>query len=258
MATQSRLLTLPGEILAEILAFTMASDEPADLSIFIDVLRVPDMKADSACPNVHGREQREHWLDWMFVCGTCRLLKCYGKTAFFYEKSFVISTHCIQVLSRVVGSKMLSSDLLVAKACIGSIVVPIDGMTINAWGVLPHLHVFERLGCLRIEFPVVLKGDDFHPEFPEKPPEHQRQVPFEAPTHHLTSELNMLGVKVPTITFSWRLSMTEENCPSPLALSGLETDVFSTLKIVVDMNDPVNFGKLYSYRSPLGRPMKLI
>ncbi|KAL8902421.1 MAG: hypothetical protein Q9207_004729 [Kuettlingeria erythrocarpa] len=258
MATQSRLLTLPCEILTDILALTMASHEPADLSIFIDVLRVRDMKADGACPNVHGREQRDHWLDWMFVSGTCRLFKCYGKPAFFREKSFVISTHCIQVLTRVVGSEGLSTDLLLAKACIGSIVAPIDGMTINAWAMLPYLRFFERLRCLSIEFPVMLKGNNFHPEFPDQPPEHQRQVPFDAPTYHLTSELNMLGLKVPMITFSWRLSMTEENSPSPLALSGLETDVFSTLKLVVEMNDPANVGKLYSYRSPLGRPMKLI
>ncbi|KAI4174334.1 MAG: hypothetical protein LQ346_008252 [Caloplaca aetnensis] len=258
MATQSRLLTLPGEILTEILALTMASNEPADLRLFIDVLRDPEMEADGACPNVRLRVQTEHWLDWMFVTGTCRLFKCYGKTAFFREKSFTISTQCIQALDRVVASNRISTDLLVARVCVGNIVAPIAGIRINAWQMLPKLHFFERLRCLRIEFPIKVMGDRFLPEFPEQATEHDRQVPFEAPTYHLSSELNMLGVNAPIITFNWRLSMIKENSPSALALSGLESDIFFALRLAVDRQNPANIGQCYPYISPLGRLIGIV
>ncbi|KAL8922678.1 MAG: hypothetical protein Q9208_004991 [Pyrenodesmia sp. 3 TL-2023] len=254
MTAQSRLLTLPGEILLEIITLTMASNKPANPWLFIDVLRKTKRDVNREFPNMQPREQREHWLDWIFVNGTCRLLKCYGKSAFFREKRFVISTWCIQVLNSVVASDSVSPDLLLAKACVSNVVAPVACTTINAWQMLPALHFFDRLRCISIELPVMPVCGRFYPVFPEEASKLEQKMPFIAPTSRLTNKLKILGVHVPILTYSWRLSMKMH--PSPSELLSLESFPSLALGLAVDRQGPAKLGQCYHYISPFGKLIK--
>ena len=103
------LSTLPGEIISEILQFTMQSEEPLYIWLFpglkhsavqgINILSGYDFRCPPRYPSRSVFEKQEqHFSDWRSVTSTCRRFRDYGIPAFFREKRFVIPCRLFRML----------------------------------------------------------------------------------------------------------------------------------------------------------------
>ncbi|KAL8753939.1 MAG: hypothetical protein Q9199_004698 [Rusavskia elegans] len=154
---ESSLLSLPDEILSMIMAFTMASEEPVKLRLFLDLNR--DFNDQQDC---HKRsppgfrfsspsrldllplDQKEHYLDWLVVNGTCNRIRRVGKSAFFREKSFMIHESLFHALRANKVTNMTASDLALAKTCIRHVVSQIS------WRIIAKSALFDHLQSISV------------------------------------------------------------------------------------------------------------
>ena len=89
---------IPREILCRILDYTMASEVPLDLDVFLSlgwrcgIGQFPMSSSwKSWYPEGQYYSQKEHFLDWVSVNGTCRAFRAYGTPAFFAHKIVTIT-----------------------------------------------------------------------------------------------------------------------------------------------------------------------
>ncbi|KAL8652235.1 MAG: hypothetical protein Q9226_004352 [Calogaya cf. arnoldii] len=112
-AVPCKLLSLPDEILTMILSFTMASEEPCHKR-FSSGFRFPDPSRLDLLTD----DQKQHYLDWIFISGTCQSTRRVGKPAFFCEKIFDVNAKLEDHLRGNKVNNMTASDVALAKACI--------------------------------------------------------------------------------------------------------------------------------------------
>lgn len=133
----------PAEIIARILPYAMANDEPLHLQHFIDLGRTvhpPDPAYDDLDADHQFRthltsrdwwfeklepSQKIHFVDWLLINGTCRRFRVFGKPAFFSQKKFVIAPDLLLILEGQQGRNMAAADKKMALCRITRVVTPI-------------------------------------------------------------------------------------------------------------------------------------
>ena len=189
-ACRVQLLSLPGELLAKIMAFAMASDVPVYLWLFRNIARDSSFAQKNrdtklylpvdlspTCKDFPTYQER-HLLDWLCVTGTCHRLRRIGMPAFFREKEFLIPPTMLRGLQ---DGTIRSSNLDMAKDCIREVVVPVSNF-VNGTGFmsLPKCHHFTRLSTLTILAPSderrILQRHVKDKARPQEPPKELRDL----------------------------------------------------------------------------------
>ncbi|KAL8922695.1 MAG: hypothetical protein Q9208_005008, partial [Pyrenodesmia sp. 3 TL-2023] len=263
---RSRLLVLPDEILSSVIAFTMASDEPADLWLFVDIIRntrayqslrknpkdpwgfrKANLKEKKPASNssrlitpwldlLPNTRQQEHYLDWLFVNQTYPRITACGRALFFREKTFTISPLCSLVLERLELAGRTSDNLALATAYIRHVVALVGIVEGDHWLPLLDIHRFTRLQSLSVcAGAKEISPGLFIPAEPHDFASYGRTIAFEKgrrSTALIEGFLRMLGLHVRQLTFHWT-TMTDAPQPpqaEPIALRDLQGDVAGFLR----------------------------
>ncbi|KAL8813752.1 MAG: hypothetical protein Q9200_000005 [Gallowayella weberi] len=233
--TSSPLLALPGETFEIVMAFAMASEKPAQLWRFIDLVRDSQKYAcvdrsawtytDSfkriwwldRLPNT----QREHYLDWVLVNRTCHLFRQCGRPAFFREKDFSVSRRSLDVLRDLDDAGTTSEDLVLAKDCVRKLVTPIEGSYPLEALKLRGLRLFRQIRSLSICVPIVYRMGRISVPILEESAVEKQSFPvtkFGRQSKELGDLLDVLGVNVDKLTINWRMIHCRDS-PQPFEVS---------------------------------------
>lgn len=156
------LASLPGEILTEIVALTVASENLVDLERFVRMgqeLEKKRLRRAGQRPLAVSTSRRwwfdhlppsqlEHLKDWLFVNSTCRRWRAFGKQLFYAHKLFIIRP---DFLDHLESNDWPYGDLKSAKVEIRAIQAPIPHG--GALWRLPRYHLFPSLQRLNIKLP---------------------------------------------------------------------------------------------------------
>lgn len=186
--------SVPNEILAKILGFAVASDIPIHLQHFIDLDRTAHPKEPAyddgdggyhTVPYVMPQDwwlsqlaasQKDHFLDWILINGTCQRFRLIGKSAFFREKVFMLEEIFLRDLQAGKVKRLSAADTAMAFTCITHVVAPfsLTGAASRYLGlvhyqrVLPHLRIFDIMPRMEQG---ILSTLDSEPKTPREPPE---------------------------------------------------------------------------------------
>lgn len=147
--------TVPHEIISRILAYTMASTSPLHLQHFLDLGQKThnhDPTYDNYDVDYHFRShllsrdwwfaqldpsQKDHFLDWLLINGTCQRFSSLGKALFFSEKTFIISPALLRNLEEKKVRNLTVAATNRASSLITSVIVPISPVGAGAlsWGL---------------------------------------------------------------------------------------------------------------------------
>ena len=190
---ESRLLSLPNEILRKIMTFAVTSNVPFHLRLFVEMARDPDKFTDGKKRNVKvdnlkvlsmisptdfvapgrttasplseawwlqvlPRSQIEHYRDWIFMNSTCHQMRAWGCHIFFREKIFIIDPDDHDQLrgSGIPGMNPIISSLI--KENVSNVALPIRGMIPRPWINIPKIHqAFNNLHTLNVYVPAISK-----------------------------------------------------------------------------------------------------
>ena len=235
---------LPGELLAKIMSFVMASDVPVFLWLFRNLDRtycfkdllegrgdtryLLEGKGDTRYlfhdhrHHTFPQSQRQHLLDWICVTGTCRRLREYGIPAFFCTKSFVVPP---RMLSGLLDGRIRSSSLDMAMDWIRRIVVPVNSV-INGtdFMMLPKYHRFTRLSAMTIRA-LDSQNQILGGTRPEKP------WPQETPKE-LHDLLRQLGLRIEMTKLKLVMMTKKESGVTPL-FEDMERCVYPALRTLI-------------------------
>ena len=251
----SRLLLLPSEIFSKVMAFLMASDVPVHLELFMDMNRVwdiyqvgiqrsriipwADTKDEHLSRNATTalrfsrtwwldllpKSQIEHYLDWLLINSTCHRMRECGKSAFFREKPFIITTGFQTALRENTVRNMRPCDVALAKACIRDVIVPIGSHRGTAFINLPKLHLFKDLRSLNLYMPA--RRDGVLEQRANK------TLLVESPPKELLAMLKALGLQVDKLTFHLSIVNNPPN-PRRVPIEELEQGIYPLLKMLVE------------------------
>lgn len=161
---------LPTEIVASILEYAMAYDEPLHLQHFIDLGRMPhppDPAWDDLDVDYHFRthlsskdwwfehlepSQKIHFIHWLLVNSTCQRFRVFGKPAFFSQKNFVITPNLLRGLEGQQVRNMAVADQSMALFRISQVVTPFGRVSAGASfiGLKRYQRLLPRLSNIDI------------------------------------------------------------------------------------------------------------
>lgn len=233
-APRSHLLSLPGELLAKVMEFTVASDEPVDLWHFLQWTLSPEHQETESGKQpwsfVYGMQcmslpadQVEHYIDWIGVTETCRRMRDFGKPAFFRGKRFIIPLDMLRDLHK---GKIHSTSFNMAKTHIRHVEVPVNEFDPSMWAtdfmLLPKYHHFASLKSLTIH--AAENGRD-NLEIDSGSDIRRHALPKK-----LLDLLGQLGLRVDHLRIAITVSAREES-RVPLMIGVVAKSVHSCLKI---------------------------
>ena len=236
-ASPTQLLSLPYELLCEIMTFTMASETLVYFWPFLDIARylnlcgmgqergyaTPSEIKSPYLPNSRCPEsQREHHLDWLMATGTCHRLRECGRPAFFRDKVFIIPPITLRVL---LDGKARSSNFDMAMHWIHEIVVPASKFLSGTdFMILPKYHRFTRLRTLTIWAPAsadsILEAHERDRPWPQVPPK------------ELLILLGQLGLRVNDIKVKL-IIIAKGKSEVPSIIDNMEESVYPQLQTLI-------------------------
>lgn len=145
---------LPAEVLAKVLAFTMASPVPVLLQGFIEEGKKRGESSSTWSYPLWKLlpSQREHYLDWVAINSTSRSLRNCGKLLFFSKKIFLIAPPLLETLMDGSCRNMSAQDKATLLSRAQYVIVPINTRGIATYfPKLPRYRTFKHLRCFSIQ-----------------------------------------------------------------------------------------------------------
>ena len=237
------LLSLPNEILTNIVAQTVASMNLVDLTFLVNkpscanpkdtlhhVLATPLCSSEdySKAWKLASLEVShiEHYMDWLFVNGTCHRIRAIGKRLFFALKRFIVfSTRLHKYQRRQSTSTSLGSWEFARKEIRDVVAITPDTCPLVD---LPRYHIFPALRRMTIQPSKLSPGYSFH--FTEHWDE---GILFIPPPAELLNQLRKLELRVDGLKIDILVDTNKYRKED--VLDWLQSDVYRYLDFIAGM-----------------------